>query len=90
MVRIRFPPAESRLRTRFLQRRVRGRSRQHSKTITIGQTKIEDRRVIVDQLERAAGTLRRAGDVDGEAALGELGLQNSGEAVFILDDQKIA
>ena len=38
----------------------RSRSGQNGETITIGQAKIEDRRVIVDQLERGAGIGGRA------------------------------
>ena len=49
---------------------------------------IEDGRVIADQLEREPSVLCRAGDVDGEAALVELGLQDTRQAVFIFDDQK--
>ena len=64
------------------------RGGQHGETITIGQAKIEDGRVIADQLECDAGILRRTGNVDGEADFAEPGLQDTGQALFILDDQK--
>jgi hypothetical protein len=62
------------------------RDGQHGNTVTIGQTKIEDRRIIVDQHQRRAGIASRGGNVDSKADLAELGFQNTGEAVFIFDD----
>ena len=64
------------------------RSRQHGKPITIGQAKIEDCRVIVDQLEHRGGIGSRGGDVDREADLAELRFEDTGQAVLIFDDQK--
>jgi hypothetical protein len=43
---------------------------------------------MVDQLERGAGIGRGGGNVDREADLAELRFEDTGEAVFIFDDQK--
>ena len=64
------------------------RSRQNREPVTIGQAKVEDGGVIIDQLERGAGISGRAGDVDGKTGIAEFRLQNAGKAVFILDNQK--
>ena len=47
------------------------------------------RLLVIEDEDRLSGILKsKLGDVDGEADFAELGLQNTGEAIFILDDQK--
>jgi hypothetical protein len=47
------------------------------KAVTIGQAEIENRGIVIDELDRSIGVCRRAGNVDSEPDIAELRLQNA-------------
>ena len=64
------------------------RGRQDGEAVTIGQAKVEDHGIIIDNFQRGVGIRRRTDDVDGEADIAEFRLQDARQPIFVLDNQQ--